>query len=191
MRLRGNLGSVGRLVRHYSFQSMLEMHWSERILKIALEALSFVLAFFLWSRLFNDSVAGFVLSFVTAHTISFIVDAHPFAAMKTSSDMRAKEITDFVSLIKSQARLSGRVQFLVIHGSVARNEITDSSDLDVRIVPTNGYPAMASASWLALKLRFRAALRRFPLDLYVVGSARMRARLGEEPMVINIEGGRT
>lgn len=164
------------LARYWLLQGILYMNWTERCHRWLLELL-----FFSCTYLILSSSAGYptgiICSFLIAHTISALMNGHPFALL--SHDLfwfslykdKAKFFSYVDSIRSRMQQMNPRFIYgAVFFGSLVRGIFRDSSDLDIRIISENGFWNAFRAANLVFLERARAFFTGFPIDIYMIRS---------------------
>lgn len=172
---------------HWTFQSMLHMDGTELAFKIGLDLVlavlfSFCLAF--WLPAWAAILAGFLL----AHTLNFLFNGQIFVVLKSFGDVvhELDEYTRYIQGMKTRLQAEPAIRWAAIYGSMARGELKETSDLDIRLIRNPGFWNGLRACWFVLLERTRAHWRRFPIDFLVLDSTRLlkNLRADEPPLVI-------
>ena len=162
---------AGALAVHWLFQGILIMESTERIFKLALDfVLSIVFGLIL--SIWMSAIAAIILAVLFAHTLNFLFNGQIYGVLKTFGGIRhtrqaySNEIRWLTAMIEKESS----IEYGAAYGTLAREEWSPTSDLDVRIVRKTGLLNGIRACWFALIARSNALVHRFPLDLYVVDS---------------------
>jgi hypothetical protein len=92
----------------------------------------------------------------------------------------------YTQQLKRRVQRKASIELVLLYGSTSRNELTENSDLDVRIIRKRGLINGLSACWFALCERSWAFINMFPLDIYVLddGDKLSQMRKDEIPIII-------
>ncbi|MCE5257578.1 MAG: nucleotidyltransferase domain-containing protein [Chloroflexi bacterium] len=175
------------LASHWLFQSMLAMDHSERAFKITTDVLFTVLFYLVLSRWLLLAPA-ICLAFILAHTINLLLNGHIYAVVKSFGYVQTdKSVFDaYLSSLRGRIQHEPSLRWAAAYGSVARGELSATSDLDVRVIRFPGFVNGIRACIFVCRERTQAHLRRFPLDILLLDSPRLLSRLrpDEPPLVI-------
>jgi len=170
----------------WTFQGMLYMDPTERRFKLVLDfwltaGLGLVL-----STLLQWYIA-WPLAFAAAHSLNFLFNGELWGVLKHYGfiEQQHHEFDEYVQAFCKRAQHEPAVDYVLVCGSVARDEWSPQSDLDVRLVRVPGFLNGLRACWFLLYERTRALFAGFPLDAYVLdGEASLqKLRLEERPEV--------
>jgi hypothetical protein len=98
--------------------------------------------------------------------------------------MTREEYARYVDGLLERAEGAPAIVGLRITGGLARESWTPASDFDARLVPAPGALNTIRACCFLLFERSRALLARFPLDIYLEGTARDLALSGDTDHLI-------
>lgn len=165
---------------------MLYMDRTERLFKLGTTCFSGLLIHRSLSRIEQPYTRAMAAA-VCSHCLNFLVNGQLWVLMKNFDlvSTSTEEFRDWNRLIARKAETSSSIAAAATYGSLARHELSTTSDLDVRIVRRPGVLNGLRACSLVAALRFRALIRRFPLDIYVVDSTDSLERLrDDEPPIL-------
>ena len=165
------------LVSHWLFQSLLYMDRTERRFKLALN----VLLTALFVQMAGPTLAHLVLGLLLAHTLNFIFNGQINAVLKNFGYSRTtlEDLMVFLQAFGERASREPSIRYAAAFGSLSRGELSDTSDVDIRVIRRAGLGhALRSCTFVLLE-RSRALFTGVPLDIYVldsdVGLSRIRA----------------
>jgi predicted nucleotidyltransferase len=172
----------GKLASHWLVQGMFYMDPTERRFKLSLDiAGALVLGSLLWPRV--PPPVAVAAAVVSAHSLNFVFNGHIRGALKwhgvggVTSAVLERELP----AIAARLGRSSAVAQAHVFGSLARGELHDGSDLDIRILRRPGLRAATVACTLALLERGRSLWTGVPIDIYVFdSSARMSDMRSDE-----------
>jgi L-malate glycosyltransferase len=174
------------LISSWLFQGFMYMDRTERILKILLEIV-FLVPIILVLYTFTSSFLAIPTGLIISHTLNWLINSHPFAALRLFG-LGKKTKEEFISYadglrerILAEKSLIGGAFF----GSLSREQLTSTSDLDVRIIRDRGLSAALRSSGFLIKERFLATLKGFPLDIYLLDGVKDLSKLSEEPIIVH------
>jgi len=164
---------------HWTFQGFFCMEWSERWFKLAIDAGISLPAVFLL-RLILPWPVALLVSFLIAHTLNFLFNAHLWGVLKHYgfASLPREDFYRYVSGFLARADREPAITGLKVYGSLSRRAWTPFSDLDARIVHAPGARNICRAGWFLLKERSRALLSRFPVDLYLTSASHFNNSFG-------------
>jgi hypothetical protein len=169
------------LASHWTFQSLLYMDATERWFKLGLDVLWTIGGGLLLNAWVSWPIAC-LISFPIAHTINFLFNGHLLGVLKHFGIIRTSyEIfAQYIDQLTRRACDESCIQSLAIYGSVARQEWSPTSDLDVRLLRKPGIHNGLRACWFTMRERSRAVLSLFPLDIYVLDSEESYRKLRQD-----------
>ena len=131
---------------------------------------------------------SFIIALVFSHTLNMLFNGHFFALGRYFgiTKVHCSGYFEYIDKMKSRLKKKKCMRFVLIYGSLSRKQISETSDLDVRVLPNNNLNAiMLCCFWVFLE-RSIGLLNRFPVDIYVeskpAGLNRMRS--DEVPIVL-------
>jgi hypothetical protein len=159
------------IIRYWIFQGILYMNWVERFHRLLLEFGFFLLIYLLGSKFASNRI---IVSVFIAHTLSAVFNGHLVAMCVHDLFWFSlyKDRQKFFHYIekcrlrllrKSPKYLSGAVFF----GSLTYGFFKDTSDLDIRFIPENGFWNAFRTANLVFVERWNALWAGFPLDAYM------------------------
>ncbi|AFV24610.1 hypothetical protein Mpsy_2406 [Methanolobus psychrophilus R15] len=171
---------------NWLFQGLLYADKTERLFKISLDLLTTVMIFLI---LTNFSIfPRIVIAFVISHTFYWIFNGQLFALAKNFGIVHndPKRIIDYAYGIKGRASKEKSIDCVLVYGSLVREEIKDTSDLDLRIIRKPGNFNGMRACAFGMTERSRALFNRFPLDMFVIDSTShlKKMRFDEKPRIL-------
>lgn len=175
---------------NWLFQGMRYMETGERIIKLTVTLTTSLLVIIL--ALYSKGSISFIeatISFIFGHTLNWIFNGQIFVLLRylpVKGNMTLEKMKSFINIIQKLALRTDSLQAVLIFGSLSRGEVGVSSDLDVRIMRRKGLINALHAYILAIKLRFLAFVKAFPLDIYTFAdiSFLWRLKADEEPVVV-------
>lgn len=186
--LRLLLGNrLGVLSSHWLFQSMLYMDRTERVFKLGLDLVLILILYRLfrpWMRIIPAlSVASFI-----AHTLNFLFNGHIWGSLKHFGGITqtAAEFNAEVERLRRRVEAEPSIVYAAAYGSLARDEWSPTSDLDVRLIRATGLQNGWRASLFTMQERSRAFIKGFPLDIYVLDHVASLNKLAErkQPVIL-------
>lgn len=163
--------SLMTIIRYWIFQGMFYMNWIERLHRLVLEILFFLIIYLSLSQYF---VHGIIASILIGHTLNAILNGHVIAMCVHDLFWFSlyKDRQKFLYYIeecrlrmvrKSPNYVSGAVFF----GSLTFGSFKATSDLDIRFIPEDGFWNAFRTAHLVFVERWHALWAGFPLDAYM------------------------
>jgi predicted nucleotidyltransferase len=163
------------------------MDRTEKILKLSLTLFPAILMFFLFNY-YYPMTFSIVISFIIAHTLNWIFNGHLFGLVRNFGIVynEPQIIIDYANEIKIRVSKEKSIDCVAVYGSLSRDEIKPTSDLDVRIIRKPGITNGLRACMFGLIERSRALFDKFPIDLFVVDSTEhlKKMRDDEKPQIL-------
>jgi predicted nucleotidyltransferase len=178
---------LGALLLHWVVQGWLYMDKTERWFKIGLDLVGgLMIGSLLRTRLSRP--AAFGAGFFIAHTLNFLFNGHVWGVLKHFGGIQNSrdEFNQEIEGLQERLAREPSIVYAAAYGSLARNEWSPTSDLDVRMVRARGMRNGWQASVFVLRERTRAFLKGFPLDMFVFDDYKFRIRMREDayPLVL-------
>jgi hypothetical protein len=166
------------LASHWVFQSIFYLDPTERRFKIVLDLVLTIFMALLLGVWFSWRIAWPVALFI-AHTLNFLLNGHLWGVLKHYGIVRHSPASFrcYVNEIAGRAAAVTAVKYVVVYGSLAREEWSPTSDLDARVIRYPGRLNGLRACWFVLGERARALLAGFPLDMYLIDDERSLQKL--------------
>lgn len=157
------------ILMNWVFQSILYMDKTEKILKISLTVVPTLVLFTLFQK-HHSGVIFLIISFCIAHTFNWIFNGQIFVLLKNIRWIHTDKDKFFIysSALKRRIEKTDYFYLAVIYGSLSRDKLTDSSDLDVRIIRKSGLINAFKSFLFVWNERLLALIYKFPLDIYLL-----------------------
>lgn len=175
---------------NWTFQSLLYMDKTEKSFKILLDLGLFLIFFFILEPFINVYLS-FIFSVIIAHTLNWIFNGHIFALLKTFGIVKTKSSSflNYIEKLKEKGSKEKSIKFIATFGSISREELKETSDLDIRIVKVEGLINGIRSSFFVMSERSIAFFNGFPLDIYLMDDEKSMRELREKPIIL-VKGGR-
>jgi predicted nucleotidyltransferase len=157
------------MIGSWIFQGILGMDRTEKTFKIFLEIFLFIPIFLGFIFYFNFYIS-IITSFIISHSINWILFGEKFVWMKNFGLIQTdlNKYYEYIERVKIKASHEKSILLVAACGSIARNELKETSDLDIRIVRKKGFLNGFRACIFIMKERFWAFLNKFPLDILLL-----------------------
>lgn len=174
------------ILTNWLFQGILYADKTEKIFKLCFDV---VFALLLYELAFGSkNHINLLVAFLISHTLNWIFNGQLFALSKNFGIVHndPKKIINYAYGIKDRASREKSINSVVLYGSLVREEIKSTSDLDLRIIRKNGLFNGLRACIFGFRERSRALFYRFPLDMYVIDNPKhlLKMRSDENPMIL-------
>jgi len=177
-------GKPGRLLSNWVLQGMLYMNPVEIFYKLGLDI---ILALVWWFVIGKPvTPGGWLLAGLLAHTTNWIINCQPIA-LRRHLDWGRNDPVKFIEYIEGlERRIQGRkyIAAAASFGSLSHGNYSDTSDIDIRFFLTNSKIERIHAAHFCFVERFRAALCRFPLDLYAFELDEMKVKMSNKEVPV-------
>lgn len=166
-------------------QGILYMDNSEKLFKALL---TLVPSFILFNVFVNflPFMNSVLLSFLISHTLNWTFNGQIFVLLKniklTKTD--ANLFIKYLNSLQSKVNREKSILSVAAYGSLSRNQIKETSDLDVRIIRKKGIINGIRACIFVFIERKWAFINKFPLDVYLLDDTTGLAKLDEQPTVL-------
>lgn len=148
------------LLSNFLLQGLRYMSYGEAIFKITI-------TFFLALILIIFGAEPWVAFFV-GHFLNYVFNGQFFVVYRylgSKQVMSFNNLTEFIDLIDRYGQVFQPADVLLI-GSFCRGQMRSSSDLDIRIFHENSLVPSLKAYMMAMMLRFKGLVLRFPIDVF-------------------------
>jgi hypothetical protein len=180
----------GALALHWLFQGLLYMDPTERWFKLGLDFfLTLVIGGMLGLWLSLPLALG--IGMLIAHTLNFLLNGQVYGVLKTFGGVRRTWAEFDWELKRMQNRVGQEpcILYAAAYGSLARDEWSETSDLDVRLVRAPGLRSAWRVCWFAARERARAFFKRFPLDVFVLDGRDSLEKISEKSIPVVLISG--
>jgi hypothetical protein len=128
-----------------------------------------------------------------AHTVNFVFNGQIFVVLKHFGDVRHTwdDFQQELEWLRDQVAREPNIIYAAAYGSLAREEWSSTSDLDVRLVRAAGLQSAWQVCWFALRARARAFRKGFPLDIFVLDGYGSLRKMSEQNFPVILGGSRT
>lgn len=172
---------------HWLFQGIPAMDITEMIFKLTTDIfLAAVLA--LITVRWLSIIPALLFGLFIGHSVNFILNGQVFVVLKHFGDVRHEqhEFDRYLRATKDRIRTEPSIRWAAIYGSMSREELKETSDVDLRLIRHPGFVNGIRSCWFVLRERTRAHLHQFPLDVLLLDSPRLlrRHRSDEIPIVL-------
>jgi thymidylate kinase/predicted nucleotidyltransferase len=181
------------LVSNWTFRGVLIRTWSERLFFLVVD-LIFAFPIFILLSFQLGQVTSAMLSLAIAHTFNWAFNGNLWAFLTQSFLKRtgrtyyiARNIEYLEKLEKKVMDAFGSIETVAVFGSLSRDEFSETSDIDIKIIRKPGMLNCVKANIFALYLRSTAFVKKIPLDLFVlddINQLKKHVRPDEPPIVI-------
>lgn len=158
----------------WTFQCTLYMDTTERYFKIILD-LIMILPIFLILNYYLNLLTSILLAIILAHTLNWIFNGQIFVLLKNLKLIKTSEqsFKEYLDGIKIRVENENSIIAAAAYGSISREKLKETSDIDIRIIRKSGFINGFKACVFVLKERFKSFFNKFPLDIYVLDSIDM------------------
>ncbi|MXR40768.1 hypothetical protein GRX01_05345 [Halobaculum sp. WSA2] len=125
---------------------------------------------------------SFVAGILIAHTLNFLFNGHLFVVLK-HFDLVHTDIEAFEEYCDALGRLGEQhdsIEAVVALGSLSRDELHSTSDLDIRVIRKTGITNGIAACSLVTLARSKALFKGFPLDIFVLDDQSELSRIRDD-----------
>lgn|GEM_PF-1203329 len=169
---RGEAPKLINIPRNWLHQALRYMDNGERISRLFVEFIEFVVVFFAmnvvagWNQLVSLS-----LSLIVVHSWNWVTNGLFWSVMifsfPTLRNPGAHATVLYLNQMRKRLLDSESISGVAIYGSVSRGAWHDRSDIDIRFLRRPGMKALLVSVWITMRERFIALLFKQPMDLYL------------------------
>lgn len=172
---------------NWFFQSILYMDRTERAYKLFLELIFALLTFVIISPL-TPLWLAIVISLVNGHSLNWLLNGHLFGLLKTFEygEIDPQKLNGYISGFKKRLSEEKSIDEALCYGSLARGEMNNHSDLDVRVIRKKGFVNGIRSCNFVFFERSRALFLKFPLDIYVLDDSSGLSLLRDDEVPIRL-----
>jgi len=167
----------------FIFQGFLYMDKSERIFKIMITLIVFIVLLLI----LRPSDAGFIILLLfLAHMFNWLFNGQIFVLLKNlkliSTDK--KKFICYIENMQKRIPQNESIVAVAVYGSLSRENIKHTSDLDVRVIRKQGLSNALNSSFFVMFERTKAFFKMFPLDIYLLDDIENLHGMDEYPIII-------
>ncbi len=175
---------------NWTHQSFLYLNNYERGVKASFELVIASLTLVAWitiSRL-ELTLTAIILALAFAHTLDWTFNGHLFALLKILGlhSTPQQEFIDYIADLELRASRNRGISWVACYGSLARSQLSQQSDLDVRVRQKPGFINGFRTALFVTRERGTALLARFPIDIYAISRPTQLDRLRDDELPIVI-----
>lgn len=150
-----------KIARSWLFQNLSFGSLHEATARVVLEAGVCILV-----ALLAPSAVVITLSWITAHTIFWVLLYGGFSRIRVVLGMTAPlpRLRAYESQLRAQIAGTTEFRIALLRGSAARGELTETSDIDILLVPKEGLFENVRGIAFLWQLRIRSVVARVPLQ---------------------------
>lgn len=166
-------------------QGMRIMNWRETALKLLLDAVL--------TGLLLLTGCNWIIALLIAHTLNFTFNGQLFAMFTHmgATGVSARYFLIRTERIAAEAAKAACIDAAIAYGSLSRGCYKNTSDIDLRIIPSAGETNWWRCALWAVWQRAKAFVNGYPLDLYVYDASVVvkRMRTDELPIMLYEKNG--
>ena len=168
---------------NWFFQSFLQMDMGEKVFKIILETILFLLNYIVLSTLRINSI---IIVILFTHTLYWIFFGNMFLLLKNLhlTKIPINVFYEYTKKLQRRVQNENSIVGAAVFGSLSKKTITTSSDLDVILVREKGIVNWLMGCSFTLKERFFAFSNRFPLDICLLDDLQGFERINVDEILI-------
>lgn len=175
------------VVANWLFHGFLYMDITERAFFLTIDLALFVPLFLVFLSV-ASLFFSVILAAIIAHTLHFFFNGHFYVLLKNlgHSEIGFVRLKDYMNGLVKRANGKNEILAIAAYGSLSRHQLSESSDLDVRIVRQDGAINGLKACTFTFMERGRALLRKIPLDVYTCDGFRSLTKIdpSELPVIL-------
>ena len=180
-----------RIIKNWIFQGLFTLDISERYFKISLEIILFIVFFYFFSGYLLIKYS-LILSFVICHTIVWFFNGSPYMLFLDEKIVtpRKNEIQiklKYIERLKEKVNSKNSISTCVLFGSISRGEMHERSDIDIRMIRTQGFKNSIKAFLFGMRERSYCAIHKIPLGGGYIGDSILffeKMRDDEPPIIL-------
>jgi predicted nucleotidyltransferase len=161
------------------------MDSTEKVFYLVLDGFFFLPLFFSLSAILNRGSSIF-LALITAHTLHWLFDGQLYGLARIFglSSTKSEHFMDYTEGLRERAKKEKSILAIAVFGSLSRKQLTESSDLDIRVIRQPGALNGMRASIFTFLERSRALMGKIPLDVFVCDDFRSLLKLDPEELPV-------
>jgi predicted nucleotidyltransferase len=166
------------------------MDRTEKAFFILLDGIFFLPLFCLIVASSVSALYAVLVALLIGHTMHWLFNGHVYVLVKKLGYAHTdkKRFTDYTAELSKRVSREPSIVAAAAFGSLSRGQLTEHSDLDVRIIRRGGAINGIRACFFTFLERSRALLGSFPLDIYTLdslaGLRKEKLRSDEPPIIL-------
>ena len=177
------------ILSNWTFQGMLYADKTERLFRLLLDGLMTLVLYVILINFISSGYAALIFAFLIAHTFNWIFNGQLFVLGRYIGiyPNKHEDFEEYLKGLKYRAERAKSIQSVIVYGSMSREELKESSDLDVRIIRKKGFINGLKSCLFGLYERKWALFNKFPLDIYVIDNVKhlCKMRADEIPIILH------
>jgi L-malate glycosyltransferase len=173
-------------VSSWFFQGLLYMDRTERNFKLFIDLLLIFCLFPVFIKFLTPVFSG-LLSLIIAHSLNWIFNGQIFVLLKNLGlvNIDPAKFKNYTEKISERIVNHHSFNSAALFGSLCRQELSCTSDLDVRIIRKPGIVNGLNSCLFIVEERSRAFFSGFPLDIYLLDTDKNLKKMSEtNPIII-------
>lgn len=174
---------------NWTFQSLLYMEKTDKLFKLLLDLVLFLI-FFIVFKQFLNILSTIIVAITLAHSFNWIFNGHIFALLKTFGIVKTKysSFLTYMEKLKERGSKEKSIKCIATFGSISREELKETSDIDIRVVKDKGFVNGIRSSVFVMLERSKSVFNGFPLDIYLLEDEKSMHKLKERPIFLVKDG---
>lgn len=170
---------------NWFFHGFLYMDWTEKTFFLFLDGIFFLPVFLSLLAVSNLSLSV-AIAIVAAHTLHWFFNGHLYVLFKNLGHSKTEfdHLKDYMKELSERAKGEKSILAIAVFGSLSRHQLTESSDLDVRIIRQRGAINGLKACMFTFMERSRALLGKIPLDVYTCDGFRSLSKIDTDELPV-------
>jgi len=173
------------MLSSWLFQGILYMDKTEKLFKIFTDVFLVTCIFFLLNHHY-PWVTNALIAVSLGHTINWIINGQICVVCKNLKLLNNDLITfrGYVNEIQLRIKKEPSIEAAAVFGSLSRESLRETSDLDIRILRKSGMLNGIRACIFVLFERSRGLYSRFPIDIFALDSPEQLDKLDSDEVPI-------
>jgi len=176
------------IVGNWIFHGFLYMDRTEKAFFILLDSIFFAPLFCLVVAISTSVIYAVLVALLIGHTAHWFFNGHIYVLVKKlgCGHTDKTRFEGYMTELSKRVARERSIKAAAIFGSISRDQLTERSDMDVRVIRRGGVINGARACLFTFLERSRALHDRFPLDIYTLDSLAglEKLRPDEAPVVL-------
>lgn len=167
--------TIKSFIKEWIFQGIAHVDVTATIFKIIFESIAILIGFLLLHTLNIFNFATVLLLLFLIHTVNWLINGSGLVGIMKILNFKHADISEKYAYIKNLSHHGSKkpyIDLIVVYGSVARNSVHATSDVDVIIVRRKGFLNAIRSWFFGVLERTKAIFNLFPLDLSIIDDAR-------------------
>lgn len=172
---------------YWIFQGFLYMNIYEKLFKVLFNIVGISIIAVFFSTIFSMNKWFLLLvSFVITHTLNMLFNGHIFSLGRFLgyTNVAKEKYLRYIAQMRKRWLSRSCFKFIVAYGSLSREELSATSDLDIRVFAKSRLLDVIGCCFFVFVERTHALFAGFPIDIYVIAKSSETAKIRSDEIPV-------